>query len=352
MATTTASRDAAENDKVHDAGAEGGEGRRARNSYRWQSGRLLGDRVATQFSFRGVVPNVRPNDLLGEGWCKKRLQESIDRAFFYVWADKIGAARDTSGELCVAGNREPAWTQAKHSYSVKGAWLDKLLRAYKLSLPTYETYLYLCRDGVATRKRNLDLLKARAEQETLEQEVLERTKRLRNNPLVYQRFEHVPEAATWLQTFDSERLRYPVLLVHAPSHTGKTEWASSLFANPLELKVGTLAQLPEGMRRFQRAVHDGVVLDDVRDLQFLVDHQEKLQGRYNGLVEFATTAGGTCAFLKDLYKVPFVLTVNNTTRNLDYLATNDFCSKPENVCFLSFLGRPGEAAPKTRWPPS
>lgn len=61
-------------------------------------------------------------------------------------------------------------------------------------------------------------------------------------------------------------------------------------------------------------------------------------------------AGGTCAFWKDLYRVPFVLTVNDTTRNLDLLATNDFCAKRENVHFLSFLGRPGEAPPKTKWP--
>ena len=311
---------------------------------------MLGDRFAQAFSFSGVTPNARPNDLLGEGWCGKKWQESVDRAFFYVFADKEGTATDGREQLCVAGNRQPAWTNALHKYSVKGAWLDKLLRAYKLSLATYEKYLFLCRDGVATRKRNLDLLKAKAEEETSQRTVEERTKRLRNNPALYERFKPVAEAETWLATFASERLRYPVLLVHAPSHTGKTEWASSLFKKPLELKVGTLTQFPEGMRRFDRNVHDAVVLDDVRDLQFVVDHQEKLQGKYNSLVEFATTVGGTCAFWKDLYKVPVVLTVNNSTRNLNYLLADDFCSKSENVCLLSFPSRPGEAPPQTSWP--
>ena len=255
------------------------------------------DRVAKTFAFGGVNPNAQPNDLLGESWCTKRWQESVDRAFFYVWADKLGTARTDTGSLCVEGNRQPAWTEARHKYAVKGAWLDKLLKAYKLSLEVYESYVYLSRDGVCFRLRNLAALKAKDEETRLKQELEQRTKRLRSNPAVYQEFGVVPEAVAWLSTFASEKLRYPVLLVHAPSHTGKTEWASSLFTKPLELKVGSLTHFPEGMRRFERSVHDGVVLDDVRDLQFLVEHQEKLQGKYNSLVEFASTAASDCDWL-------------------------------------------------------
>lgn len=248
------------------------------------------ERTVTTFCFGGVRPNAQPNDLLGEGWCGKRWQESVDRAFFYVWANKVGTASNTAGALCVEGNREPAWTEAVHRYAVKGAWLDKLLKAYKLTLDVYESYVYLARDGVCFRLRSVAALKAKDEEVRLRQELEERTKRLRSNPEVYQTFKVVPEAVTWLSTFRSERLRYPVLLVHAPSHTGKTEWASSLFQKPLEIQVGSLTHFPEGMRQFQRGVHDGIILDDVRDLQFVVEHQEKLQGKYNSLVEFASTA--------------------------------------------------------------
>ena len=312
--------------------------------------RGLGDRTAKTFLFEGVTPNAQTNDLLGDGWNKAKWQESVDRGFFYVWADKVGTARDGSQQLCVAGNRQPAWTDAPCTYAVKGAWLDKLLRAYKLSLPVYEDYVYLCRDGVAYRKRNLELLKAKEEEVALWKEVAARTKRIRSNPALYQPFKTVPEAVDWLSMFAHERMRYPVLLVHAPSHTGKTEWASSLFKNPLEVKVGTLTHFPEGMRRFRKSVYDGVVLDDVRDLQFVVDHQEKLQGKYSDVIEFASTVGGTCAFWRDLHRVPVALTVNNSTRNLNFLVTDDFCCKPENVVFLSFPSRPGEAQPQTSWP--
>ena len=35
--------------------------------------------------------------------------------------------------------------------------------------------------------------------------------------------------------FTTDRLRYPLLLVLGPSGKGKTEWAVSLFRNPLKL---------------------------------------------------------------------------------------------------------------------
>ena len=108
-----------------------------------------GDRTAQTFSFEGVTPNARSTDSLGEGWCGKKWQESVDRAFFYVWANKVGTAVDESGALCVEGNRQPAWTTAQSTYRVKGNWLDKLLQAYKLTLSVYEECLYKCRDGLA-----------------------------------------------------------------------------------------------------------------------------------------------------------------------------------------------------------
>ena len=106
---------------------------------------------------------------------------------------------------------------------------------------------------------------------------------------------------------------------------------------------------PEGMRRFSRQKHDGLVLDDVRDMKFATEHQEKLQGKYNRLVEFASTQGGTCAFTRNLYRVPVVLTVNNSTRNLGLLTTDDFLCNPSNVLFLRFPGTPGDAPPQSNW---
>lgn len=306
------------------------------------------DQTSQPFVFESVRPNGQPNDLLGEGWGGKRQQVSLDRGFFYVFADKEGTAR-SHGKVCVAGNYEPAWTRAKHTYAVRGEWLDRLWRAYKLSFDTYDAYLHLARDGVPYRKRNLEACRTRADELTHKEEVAERTKRLRSNPRVFQRYSPVREADAWLALFQEERLRYPLLLVHAPSFTGKTEWALSLFKCPLLVRVGPLKHFPEQMRKFDHKIHDGLILDDVRDLAFLSDNQDKVQGSYHTVVEFASTAGGTCAYFKDLYKVPVVVTVNNDTNNLDYLATHDFLSKKENVHFLSFSSRPGEAPPQTTW---
>ena len=119
-------------------------------------------------------------------------------------------------------------------------------------------------------------------------------------------------------------------VVHAPSYCGKTEWANSLFQRPLELKVGTLQHFPEAMRRFDRDNFDGLVLDDVRDLTFLSEHQEKLQGKVDKAVEFASTPGGKCAYEKWLWRVPVVFTANYTTRNRELLQSNDFLGNQDN----------------------
>ena len=309
--------------------------------------RRAGDRSAQDFTFEHLLPNAQANDILGEGWGGRKIQQSIDRGFFYCWAAKKGTVRDESGALCVDGNYFPAWTQAKLRYMVRSEWAQRLWQAYKLETDVYEEYLYRSRDGITGKKRNLDMYKSWEEENQLREEIAARTKDLRSDPEVYQEFGDVPEVKPWLETFKEKRLRYPVLLVHAPSDTGKTEWASSLFANPLVLKVGILKQFPEKMRNFDRKQHDAVILDDVRDLQFLADHQEKIQGKYSDLIEFASTPGGQCAFFKDLYRVPLVATINNSTANLHFLSCHDFLSKKSNIHLLSFATKPGEQPPRT-----
>ena len=46
------------------------------------------------------------------------------------------------------------------------------------------------------------------------------------------------------------------------------------------------------MRAFDWSFHDGIILDDVRDLDFLAQQQDKVQGNYDVQVEFATTPAG------------------------------------------------------------
>ena len=51
------------------------------------------------FYFEGVKPRADPNDLLGEGWGGRRVQDSYDRGFFYCWTDKLGTVRDRSSTM-------------------------------------------------------------------------------------------------------------------------------------------------------------------------------------------------------------------------------------------------------------
>ena len=94
--------------------------------------------------------------------------------------------------------------------------------------------------------------------------------------------------------------------------------------------MGKLDHFAEGMRAFSRKVNHALVLDDCRDFGFLVQHQEKLQGKVDSRVEFASTPGGKCAYSKWLHRVPVVVTANFTTKNRHLLVEDDFLGHADN----------------------
>ena len=296
------------------------------------------NRMSRNFLFEGISPNASANDLLNEGMGRRNPQQSIDRGFFYVFASKIGTMSDEANEECVVGNYMPAWISdtTVFKYKVLGKWVDALWKHYKLEDAVYERYIFAAREGVLARKRNLEACKAwkEAQDEQVEMEAV--VKRIRGNDALYKPFPEVPVVTAWLKHFETDLLRYPLLIVQGASATGKTEFAKSLFKHPLELKVGNSQVFPSKMVEFKRGFHDALLLDDVRDLDFLVQHQEKLQGKYDGKIEFATTQGGTCFYTKYLFRIPTVVTINFTTRNLDYLDHNDWLSKPQNRVLIKW----------------
>lgn len=299
------------------------------------------DRLSRYFAFGSKQPNAGPNgnmgvDYCGEGFCRRKFQSSVDRGMFYVWADKIGTSRDRNGSPCVAGNYWPCWTDAQQTYQVLSRWPETLWKQRKLTHGRFEEYLFLTRDGVLPKKRNLDAVRSHEEEVEEAAGIAAAVDRVRSNPQLFQPFPRIPEADAWLRNLEIDALRYPILVVLGPSGVGKTEWAKSLFRNALELKVGGLQHFPEGMRAFCRKSHDGLVLDDVRDLAFVANHQDKLQGKYDAAVEFASTPGGTCAYRKYLFAVPTVVTINLSTLNLAMLDSHDWLGKSTNRVVVRF----------------
>lgn len=219
---------------------------------------------------------------------------------------------------------------------MSGKWPEDLWQSYKLTHDVYEEYLYKSRDKVVARKRNLECVREKELETQGKAEVQEVAKRVRGNPLLFRPFPEVPAAVAWLREFQEDALRYPILIVLGASMSGKTEWAKSLFGNPLEMKVGALTHFPDAMRSFIRGTHDGIVLDDVRDLKFVADNQDKLQGKYDAMVEFGSTPGGVCAYQKYLYQVPVAVTINYSTANLEYLETHDWLKNSGNRVLVTF----------------
>ena len=122
---------------------------------------------------------------------------------------------------------------------------------------------FLARDGVQARKRNLDACKTWNEARAEEAEIQEVIKRIKGRQFcLYQPFPHVPAVSKWLEHFTRDLLRYPLLILLGASASGKTEYAKSLFQQPLELKVGSSEIFPAKMVEFKRGTHDALILDD------------------------------------------------------------------------------------------
>ena len=66
-------------------------------------------------------------------------------------------------------------------------------------------------------------------------------------------------------------------------------------------------------------MHDAIILDDVRDLAFLSENQEKLQAKYNAIIEFGTTPSDEYAYHHYLFRVPIAVTISRDAKNREWL---------------------------------
>ena len=57
------------------------------------------DKTTKAFVFEGLSPRADTHDLLGQSIGGRNVQQSINRAFFYVYADKEGTQRDAAGNI-------------------------------------------------------------------------------------------------------------------------------------------------------------------------------------------------------------------------------------------------------------
>ena len=83
---------------------------------------------------------------------------------------------------------------------------------------------------------------------------------------------------------------------------------SNLWPAPLVLRIGSSAHWPDTLRTFTRGHHTHIVLDDVRDLAWVGQRQDQVQGVWDEELEFGTTEGGTRAYKKYVYQAPIVVT--------------------------------------------
>ena len=89
-------------------------------------------------------------------------------------------------------------------------------------------------------------------------------------------------------------------------------------------------------------MHDAIILDDVRDLAFFSENQEKLQAKYNAIIEFGTTPSDEYAYHHYVFRVPIALTINRDAKNRGWLelGKHDWLGNERNRVILELKEAP------------
>lgn len=225
-------------------------------------------------AFHGVRPNARATWGRGEGKAARgaTFQAASDRAHFYTWAAKLGT-------LFMNTKYEP-WKD----YDVRGKWPEDLWWQHKLDHRTYAQYSLKCRKGHDARKRDLNAVLRDEAEARVEEEIEKRKGQLLTLLHPFRKLRAVLE---WESQYLTVRPRYKILILHADSRAGKTCFAEALFERPFVVTVEGSTFLD--LKGFDRATHDGLVLDNVNSFRQLLSWRAVLQARN------AKTKGGQSA---------------------------------------------------------
>ncbi len=284
-------------------------------------------------------PNIRPNVLAVETDNETKIKFKAPRGATIASSLVTGhfylAMEGKPGKVCHITNYIPF-----QDYLPDKVRLDKFLLAGKLNEDWWLRYHSMLTVGFS---RAFEDVKAKrkyeAEQKALqmkqESQAIDAELRASGKFIDFPPCLVVDE---WKQRFSSLEMRYPILVILGPSHVGKTEFAKSLFRNPLLCVVGGSRFIPDKMREYERygeRRHDAVVFDDCRDLDFIRSHQEIFQGK-STIHELGRSPTGQSSYQVLLHRTPMIFTCNFTSQNLDLLHRCDFCSKKSNVYLLRY----------------
>ena len=159
-------------------------------------------------------------------------------------------------------------------YVVLGKWAEEWWAQGKLDHAVYFKYSLKCRKGHESRKRDLEAVLRDEREASVDAEIAKRKAQLA--ALLYP-FRKLPLVEQWKKQYLLVQPRYRLLLLHADSRAGKTSFAESLFGNPFVVTVEDAPFLD--LKGFDRAAHDGIVLDNVNSFAQVRKWRAVLQAR-------------------------------------------------------------------------
>ena len=127
-------------------------------------------------------------------------------------------------------------------------------------------------------------------------------------------FREFSDVKKWEDTFLTVRPRYQFLILHADSRAGKTSFAESRFQNPFVVTVEDNPDLD--LKGFDRAVQDGIVLDNCNSFGQLLGWRALLQAR-NTKTKGGQSATQMYAYAQYLFMIPIIATVDFDAKDED-----------------------------------
>lgn len=240
------------------------------------------------FCFKGSTPHVAEQRSRGKQW-----QWSAERQHFYV------AGMNKVGSIHRATNMIP-WTH----YTPYATWIDAAWRKHKINNTEFTRLSCLLREGCSKRERDMS-----SANRFEKKQVLQRACDLAEGVLCGRRreFRKFDVVDRFLEQFNADEERYKILIIRAPSQSGKSIFARCLLQPCfVQLVVG---ELEPDLREFCIHKHRSIVLDNVNNTNFIMEHRGWLQSR-NMVVKFARSATDCYCYDMYLWKVPIIITMD------------------------------------------
>jgi len=169
--------------------------------------------------------------------------------FFYISVPKIGSIFTESS------------VKLYHDILVNPDWVFNMLQQEKITVATAREVIIRCAKNVPRLLANLDgyVRAKRAHEENLHLGSARCTVKGAFRPFI-----KLPQVDEWLAVFETQRDRYPFLVLEGPSRLGKTQYAEHVVGGKRSLSVDCSSAIEPDLRQYASDEVDCIIFDEAK----------------------------------------------------------------------------------------